>query len=113
MFESLSGLPSTRVREGRVSSLLRAVSGDSHSSCGFLFDNRSSWILPHSLVISWMTEIGVSELNSKWFWLDIPVFIWVISEKEAMPLSAFKLTCFLLGAPIFISFLTGIETFHI
>lgn len=59
------------------------------------------------------TEIGVSELNSKWFWLDIPVFIWVISEKEAMPLSAFKLTCFLLGAPIFISFLTGIETFHI
>lgn len=61
MFESLSGLPSTRVREGRVSSLLRASSGDSHSSCGFLFDN---------------------------------------SEKEAMPLSAFKLTCFLLGAPI-------------
>lgn len=58
-------------------------------------------------------KLAVSELNSKWFWLDIPVFIWVISEKEAMPLSAFKLTCFLLGAPIFISFLTGIETFRI
>lgn len=41
MFESLSGLPSTRVREGRVSSLLRAVSEDSHSSCEFLFDNRN------------------------------------------------------------------------
>lgn len=57
MLESLSELPSTRVREGRVPSLLRAVSGDSYGSCGFLFDNRSSWILSHSLVISWVTEI--------------------------------------------------------